>query len=337
MRIIVKKIFKNKWTWLFLVFMPLIAAIMAMTLVDSTSNDLRIPVVVVDSHEQPITDDILSEIKGDDTFYIKKETSIPRYALERGEVEAIFVIPENLEEKINSSDLEKSILWYRNKRSVFDGLFKEQLASTIMKRAVRAEAANIVINEQPEQNWNETYDYGLRYFEPEPIFQLNFEEIQSVQNDAGEESNQQYILLRFLIWIYMWIVLAMLAKIVLDWKQQAIFDRMSVVHHSHKLRHAWLIMTILITGILSLSLLLILQHMMLEKLIWFDVFRDVLLILGSAVIYYMMTYFIRRKETLWAFALSYSTVSTVVFFLVYYQFLTLDWWTFLFLPSWILM
>ncbi|TFB22141.1 ABC transporter permease [Filobacillus milosensis] len=333
--IVLKALLKQRITFILLLLIPILLGLIWVNYFQDTVDDLKVPVVLVDPYNQTITDELLSEIEVDDTFNLTRTSEIPLKALERGEVEAIFVLPENLKELIMWSDLEGQIKWYRNDRSLFDGLFKEQLASSIMTRAVRAEAANVVQNYDSEENWEEMFEFGLRYFEPEPIFQMNFQQISSDMSE--NDSSDQYYLMRWLTWLYLMIVSSFFTKMMLEWKEQHISGRLKVISKTNSLRTSWLLLTGLIIGTLGLILVISIQWVFLSQVYLLSLLVDIGIILVSVFGYLLLTFIINKKETLWALTLGYGMTSSVVFFLLFFQILNHSWWTKLFLPSWILL
>lgn len=315
--------------------LPLLLIFSLINFFDSTVDKVEVPIVLVDAYEQTITDKLLSDMKESESFDIIRTTSIPKYALERGEVEAVFVLPNNLKEKIKQADLENAIQWYRNDRSLFDGLFKEQLASAIMTRAIRGEAANVVQHYQSEADWEEIYSYGLKYLEPEPIFQMQFETIGEKFSATAESDS--FHLFRWMIWIYIWIVLAYLTKILLKWKELEIFNRLNAISSSMPLRLSWLGITSFIT--MGIGVLLTICAYIILQPVGFDLeasVSDLLMTLCSIMIFFILSFVLKKKETMWAITFSYGFLSSLIFFLIQFNIINISWWTFLFIPSWIL-
>ncbi|WP_175615483.1 ABC transporter permease [Piscibacillus halophilus] len=332
---IFKILLQQKWTLILLISAPILFIIIGYQFVDRTTDDIKVPVALVDPYEQNITEQLLSDMSTDESFNITHATSIPEEVLERGEVEAIFVLPEDLEGKIRAGELEGTIQWYRHERSVFDGLFKEQLASAIMTRAIRSEAANLVQRYQSDADWNDIYEYGLRYLEPEPIFQIQFESVQQQISQVNHDS-EDWLLFRWLFWIFIWSILAFLTQLLLNWKEQNIFERLSTIGHANSLRKAWFFTFLVLLAILTVFTSVGIQTLWLSSYNWMTVAIDVGIVIFSLLIYYLLSFVIQKRETLWTIALTYGVSASVVFFLIQYNLLSFNWWFSIFLPSWIL-
>ncbi|MGP4073599.1 ABC transporter permease [Piscibacillus sp. B03] len=329
-----KILLQKKWSILILFLAPMIFVLTSFFMTDQQTDELEVPIVLVDESNQAITEQLLSDMTTEDSFDVMVKDTIPEHLIKRGEVEAIFVLPGDLEEKINSGDLEGEIKWYRHERSLFDGLFKEQLASAIMTRAVRAESANIVKRYDEQANWSEIYEYGLRYLEPEPIFQIQFESIQQqLQTDRSKSDGG--LLYRWLYWVFIWVMLASLVKLILTWKELKIFERMETLGHSNTLYYIWFMTFLIALSVLTLFTSFGIQ-LMYGELDWINLLIDTAIAVTSLFLYFVVALTVRKMESLWVFTLSYGVTASIIFFLIYFKFLSMNYWMTIFLPVWIL-
>lgn len=329
-----KILLQKKWTILILFLAPFIFVLTSFYVADQQTDELKVPIVLVDEFNQDLTEQLLLDMTTEDAFDVMIKDSIPEHLIERGEVEAIFVLPDDLEGKINSGDLEREIKWYRHERSLFDGLFKEQLASAIMTRAVRAESANIVQRYDEQANWSEIYEYGLRYLEPEPIFQIQFESVQQqLRSDQGESG--EWLLYRWLYWIFIWVMLASLVKLILTWKDSNIFERMKTLGHSNTLYYIWFMTFLIALSVLTLFTSIGIQ-LLYGELDWINLLIDIAMAVTSLFFHFLVALTVRKMESLWVFTFSYGTAASVIFFLIYFNFVSMNYWLTIFLPVWIL-
>jgi ABC-2 family transporter protein len=329
-----KLLVQKKWTFILLLLIPLMFVLTSYWATDQQPDHIKVPVVLVDEFNQDITQELISDMTTDESFNVMLKNTIPKHLINRGQVEAIFVLPNHLKELIESGDLKESIKWYRHERSLFDGLFKEQLASAIMTRAVRAESANIVHNYDQQPNWDDMYEFGLRYIEPEPIFQIQFETIQQ-QGQLDQESGDS-LLYRWLFWIFIWVMLAPLAQLLLSWKNANIMERMKTIGHSSTLNYLWFVTVLIVLLILTVCVSLGVQ-LIVGQLKWAPLFVDVGMVLTSVILYFITAIIVHKKESLWLFTISYGATASAIFYLVYFNFLTMNDWLTVFLPVWILL
>ncbi|WP_054753706.1 ABC transporter permease [Piscibacillus salipiscarius] len=308
----IKVFTQYKWTIISILILPILFSVISIVLSDKSAEELKIPVVLVDPFNQEITGNLLEDMSINDSFIVTKAKQIPKDHLMRGEVEAVFVLPQNLKEKISSGKLQNEITWYRHERSLFDGLFKEQLASSIVKRAVRAEAANIVKNYQENANWNKVYKFGLQYLETDPIFQIQFQTIDE-QAQTQNVSSDKWVFMRWLYWLIIWGMIARLTQMLLNWREQLIFERLRTLGRSKSLHHNWLLFVALLLFFITLVTSTITQYIWLETYQELAIVTDLSLVLLSIVIYFLLSTFIKTKETLWMISFTYGVVSSIVF------------------------
>lgn len=319
-----KSILCKKTTWMLILVIPLAIWFLVLPTAEETVNQVTVPIIIVDEFDQPLTDELMNDIE-EMPFQIKKTDEFDLRPLVKGEAEAIFVMQENIEGRIQSGEIDEIITWYRNENSYVDGLFKEKLASAIMSRAVRAEAANLVETYQVDADWDEVYQYGTRYFEPEPIFQMNFETIGSAGSTEPRASDNTIFFP--IIWLYVWLVIGYFTRFLYQWRDQGITERIELVGRSGWYYGSWLLFVLLISGILMLLPLNVIG--MLDNT-W------IFLILAASILFYLLVaLFVKKIQGLYVIAISYGIASFVVFMLAAWNLIS-ESWMHLFIPTWFL-
>nr|WP_289037579.1 ABC transporter permease [uncultured Allobacillus sp.] len=324
MLIIWKSIFKRITTWVLMVLIPIVLGIIIYPIIKDTVSQVSVPITVVDQTNQAITEELLKEIE-DSPFQVTKTESLDLHLLSTGEAEAIFVFNDELEANILSGNTDKIVTWYRTENSYVDGLFKEKLASAIMSRVVRAEAASIVSHYRPETEWDEVFKYGLKYFDPRPIFEMKFEHIHGAQNTSSIDSGNQ--LLFIIMWLYLSMLIGYFTKILYEWRTDGILERLKLLQQTQYYYWSWFIGVLAI--IYSFSFVAIqLIEVPLNNWAYFIPF-------GTVLIYFLFFILVKKKWSMYAWLISYSVASFIIFLLADWQIIESE-WMYLFIPTWLL-
>ncbi|WP_017186061.1 ABC transporter permease, partial [Alkalibacillus haloalkaliphilus] len=200
-----KSILTKKTTLLLLILMPIILFI-SISLFQKTADDFRVSVQVVDPYEQDEFNELMERIDEPEPFSVQVNKELDLQSLARGDVEAVFVVEDNFGQKVRNGNIDDLFTWYRYDHSIVDGLFKEYIASTLMETVVRHEAARLVTDELDHINRQEVFEFGLRYFEPDPLFQMNFQSY-GQGNQVDERHEVQHDQMVLFIWAYIWLLI----------------------------------------------------------------------------------------------------------------------------------
>ncbi|WP_027963822.1 ABC transporter permease [Halalkalibacillus halophilus] len=242
---IIQSMIRTKALWVIVLLIPSIFFLILIPLTEETASEVSVPIVIVDESQQSYVQEVFEEVSQSEAFTVYYEQELNLDELARGEVEAVFEFSDRMQEKIAEGDSDHLITWHRNENSMFDGLFKEELASTIIKDVVRAEAANMVTQEHTDATWEEVYAHGLQYFEPEPIFTIDF---RAYDGQAQvEDTNEQASFFPLILWFYTWLMLIFFVNFLYKWREIGILERLIPISSGKKIVvSAWFILTSLI-------------------------------------------------------------------------------------------
>ncbi|PKR78243.1 hypothetical protein CEY16_00345 [Halalkalibacillus sediminis] len=337
--IILKAMMRNKWFPVMVVLIPIIIIGILFPLVQSTSNQITVPIAIVDESDQSITQEIVQELESDGPYSVDVLTNMPDEAFYQREYEAVFVFPHNMLGKIKRGQHEQIVTWYRHSETGVDALLKEKLAGELMKLATRAEAASIVLNRsESDLNSEEVFQYGLRYLEPELIFQMNFESFEGGKENQEVEDDHSYSLVHLSAWIYIWILVGYFGSHMLHWQREKIIQRFQISYSGrNSIRALWFYM------VSSISIILYFFSLFLSDISGiFDlsIGRDIKYIFAlpilSVCLYLFSLNVSKNKQSLFAFAVGYGAASTVMVLLIQLNILDFAWWMLFFIPVWLL-
>src|SRR5690625_4933041 len=253
---IIRAFMKRRFSFILLLVVPIVIIVSFYCLMKLTIDEVEVPIVFVDTAEQDFVHDLVDELGDVEPFRIELKKEVPWDELKRGDVEAVFQFDEDLLTRIHNGDSKELITWYRHEQSLFDGLIKEKLASTLVNYIVRAEAANIVTYYDEFADWEEAYMYGLRYLGPEPIFQMRFQSYEGsvAQDDSSIIADLSFP--RLIVWLYVIILFSLLAQTFITWHKEDIFKRLKLIPYSiFSLQLTWLIFVISVGTILAFIIL----------------------------------------------------------------------------------
>ncbi|MBB6451829.1 hypothetical protein HNQ94_000250 [Salirhabdus euzebyi] len=225
-----KLLFQNKWKLAFTILFPLFLLTVVFPFATSTVEESSIPIAWVDQEKEGFAETIGFRINEDPRIQLlhvnSKEEAI--VAVRTGKVEAAFILDEQFNQHIKSGDIRKQMEWIRTSRSFLDTFVKEKVAAEVMRFALNSKAANdlqqLKRNEE-DFNWEVAFQHADQYWEPEPLFQMDF-----VPSNSGDLEQEEAIdnltigLLGFWMW-YTWIIFAGGLLPIYQWKEKGLLDR----------------------------------------------------------------------------------------------------------------
>ncbi|GEN45783.1 ABC transporter permease [Alkalibacillus haloalkaliphilus] len=328
-----KSILTKKTTLLLLILMPIILLI-SISLFQQTADDFRVSVQVVDPYEQSEFNELMERVDEPEPFSVQVNNELDLQSLARGDVEAIFVVENNFEKKVQNGNIDELFTWYRYDHSIVDGLFKEYIAATLMETVVRHEAARYVTDELEQVSRQEVFDFGLRYFEPDPLFQMNFQSYgHGSQVDERHEVKHGPILL--FIWAYIWLLIIYFTSFIDQYRETQLLNRLSVYTFGKvKLYRSWLtLMLVLISVLLSgVGLISSQMNIQLETNALMSLF---FLCIISVLLLLIFNLLLKNRKTFLALTIMYWIVSIVMFMLVDWQIVDEAWWGYFLIPVWL--
>ncbi|MDQ0159900.1 ABC transporter permease [Alkalibacillus salilacus] len=328
---IVKSMLWRRSTLLTLLGLPLLILVVILPFVEKTTENTQVRIDVVDPYNQSYVEQMVNRLNDRESFSLNLNDQLELSQLARGEVEAIFVVEDQFQEKVEEGETENILTWYRHEHSLVDGLFKEYFASTLMEDIVRSEAANIVTDETEMATWNEAYQYGAQFFRPEPLFQMNFTTYES-NTIEGEDSSNWPIAL---VWAYMILIIVYFSSWLYEWRNRGVFDRLAVFPHGKFRLHLTWIKNVLGTILIaSLGFMGINEWL---KIMALDFGQYGLLALVSVIslfIIWLISFFIRSRHVLIAVTTIYTVIGVALVLLVEWDMLSVQNWYQIWLPFW---
>ncbi|MDQ0351641.1 hypothetical protein J2R98_001458 [Alkalibacillus filiformis] len=328
-----KSILTKKTTLLLLILMPILL-LTIIPLFQQTADDFRVSVQVVDPYEQNEFNELMEKVGELEPFSVQVTDELNLQSLARGDVEAIFVVEDNFEKKVINGNIDELFTWYRYDHSIVDGLFKEYIASTLMETVVRHEAARLVTDELDDINRQEVFDFGLRYFEPDPLFQMNFQSYgQGNQVDEYYEVQDNQMLL--FIWAYIWLLITYFTSVIDQYRETQLLNRLSVYTFGRvKLYRSWLMLMLVLIAALLSGIALVTSHFNVQLatntlgILFF-------LCIGSVLFLLILNLLLKNRRAFLALTIMYWVVSVVMFLLVDWQIMGEAWWIYFLIPMWL--
>lgn len=191
----------------FLLF-PCICFIIVAPLVERTAQESAIPVAVVNEDDGPYGAIIISRLQSEKRIRLETMTrNNLEKAVQRGDVEAGFVLTAELTSMLHTGTVRDTVIWYRTSESNFDVFAKEKIGAEIMRIALNAKAANAVTNNASpsSESWVEIYEYADSFWEPSPLFTVSYTERQPgapIENDADIGKGSKTVLGLFMLYAY---------------------------------------------------------------------------------------------------------------------------------------
>ncbi|NIK13080.1 ABC transporter permease [Alkalibacillus almallahensis] len=330
--IIVKSMLWRRSTLLTILGLPLLILVVILPFVEKTTENTQVRIDVVDPYNQSYVEEMVNRLNDRESFSLNLRGQLNLNQLERGDVEAIFVVENQLQEKVEEGETENLLTWYRHEHSLVDGLFKEYLASTLMEDIVRSEAANIVTGDTEMATWDEVYQYGNQFFRPEPLFQMNFKTYESNVNEVEDSSNWPIAL----VWAYLVLIIVYFSSWLYEWRNRGVFSRLAVFSRGKlRLHLTWVnvvLSTILITlvgfvGINEWLSLIALDHSQYGILALVSVL--------SLIFIWLLSFIIHSRHVLIAITTIYTVISVALVLLVEWDMLTFQNWYLIWLPFWL--
>ncbi|KGP73110.1 ABC transporter permease [Pontibacillus yanchengensis] len=212
--------------------LPFLCFLLFVPFLTTTTEEATIPVAIVDEDESTSSQRIISRLTNQQrlSIHLLSHKDMEQ-ALRKGEVEAGFVLQEGLEEKVREGSIQNTITWMRTSNSTFDVFIKEQLGAELMRIALNAKAANTVMQaSQSNKSWEEIYQYSAAFWEPSPLFEMNF-----MQRSPTSPQQEKPILASWhktvliLFFFYTWTMSIWLCRVLKKDKQSGVLDRLSLV------------------------------------------------------------------------------------------------------------
>ncbi|MRG86855.1 ABC transporter permease [Salinibacillus xinjiangensis] len=236
-----KLIHQNKWRLVFIILLPFFLLLAIVPFVANTVEQSEVPIAWVADEETDMIQTLAKRIDEHPRillFHLNEEEAYR--AVSTQEVEAAFMLNPNFQDDITAGKIRDQIIWIRTENSVLDTFVKEKVAAEVMRFTLNSKAANDLAEltrNSSEEQWQTAFEHSDSYWEPEPLFQMEFV---SSRNEAEQPLRENAIddqlaagLFGFWIW-YAWIIFAIQLLVLDQWKQKGLFIRLQVTSGSLK-------------------------------------------------------------------------------------------------------
>lgn len=168
-------------SFLLLLLIPLAATMLLGSFLEKQQKDLVIPIGIVDLDQSDYSKEIIRGMKNQEMLTVYEVSSEEgSELLERNEVDSVFVIKPDFQERLLKEDREGTIQLWISPSSVISGVIQEVMASEVTKITSAIKAANKVHqlyerNDLAEKfDWQDAYDYTLKQWDPEPLMKIHY-------------------------------------------------------------------------------------------------------------------------------------------------------------------
>ncbi|MBO8157703.1 MAG: ABC transporter permease [Bacillaceae bacterium] len=339
--LLLKLVFTNKWKLLFSVITPFIVLFLMVPVISSAFEKSVIPIAWIDEDGSDYSAIIRGRVDEYERLKIVDMTRSEAFrAIQKGELEGGFVIRNGFQKQVKQGNIAETIEWLRSEGSVFDTFAKENVASEVMRLAVNSQAANEVQRlkeEEDSQNWNHYFEHADSYWEPEPLFQMNFQTYHIEKSKSSRVIPLSLMgITSFGFW-YAWVLASIALLPVFQMRKNDILSRLSIV--SGNLSRLYLVL-FLGTVVLAIGL----WGIWLLVLVWlFDVLntefftmgiQSVWALMGAILLTYMSMFIFRERNGYVLFIIVFSLVSFSVSSLYLVSGGT-GWWYYLMPHTWL--
>ncbi|MGM7702992.1 ABC transporter permease [Pseudalkalibacillus sp. Hm43] len=221
-----KLILSNRWQFVFMLILPLVVFWTAEQLLKQGSDELKVPVIMVNEENDETVQTIIERVKQNKTLRVMEHSKTTALEmLERNQAEAAVLFTKNLAEQLKQGKIKNVIHLYEAPNAISTGLIEEFVASEVIRLASNGKAATYL---DEEFNGDKLYEYAWKYtdqqWEPQPLMTVSYElDGQSVA--AEKQSSDGSTLLFGLLSIYILLINFYLQDWVLTERRSGIASR----------------------------------------------------------------------------------------------------------------
>ncbi len=201
---------RRPFLFLFLVLLPLIVFLALYPLLKSSVSDVTIPVALVDEDASQWSDLVQQRVEKDNRVrIIEMNRDKAKVAVQKGDVEAAFVLKNGFMKAVRSGNISDSLQWFRTEQSELDVFVKEQIGAELMRLTLNAKAANTLKNWGADVDWEEAFQHADEYWQPKPLFQMEYIAKTPTQGKAPEIGLAQWmsvVIALFFLYAWLWFI-----------------------------------------------------------------------------------------------------------------------------------
>jgi ABC-2 type transport system permease protein len=230
-----KLIHQNKWKLVFTIFFPFFLLFVLLPLFSKTIEESQVPIALVNGEQSEFAQIVTERVSDHPRIQLlqmNKEEATS--AVITGKVEAAFFLDTQFEEHIKNGEMEEQITWLRSEHSFLDAFVKEKLAAEVMRLTLNSKAANDIkdlTGQNSMEEWERSFDHSDAYWEPEPLFQMEFlpySKSTSITTDDTELNRITIGLVGFSLF-YIWLAFAASLLPLYTWREKGIIVRIQIV------------------------------------------------------------------------------------------------------------
>ncbi|MFD1017639.1 ABC transporter permease [Thalassobacillus hwangdonensis] len=170
----------HRWKMLlFILGFPVVIIWFVLPFLNTAIEQSTVPVAWVDQDKTEFST-LVKERVSDSSRLSLVETSENRaeQLVQRGEVEAAFILASGFEKQLRSGEAEEVIRWMRTESSSLDTFAKEQIAAESIRLMLNSRAGVFVQTLSEDITFEEAFQKADSYWEPQPLFRMEYERIQ---------------------------------------------------------------------------------------------------------------------------------------------------------------
>jgi ABC-2 type transport system permease protein len=337
---LLNKLFRqHKLKILFTILFPFAILWILIPFLTKTVEESSVPIALVNSDVSEFSKIVKNRIEENPRIELMEmELADAQYALMTGKVEATFQFTDDFEENIRAGEIRDQINWYRTENSFLDTFVKERIAAEVMRLTLNSKAANEIIKltgDESEETWQHSFDFSESYWDPEPLFAMEFIPYTGKIVEISDEDNPAvYALFGFWL-LFIWLIFSALIVPLYHWQEKGLIERISLVNgNSRKMYSSYYGLTIGISLIFLWLINWVTSALMMEQSISAStIFRMVivafiifLLTVGLQQVLRKRTHFLIINAIYAIFSFTFSVISVVSN--------TKEWWHYLLPHTW---
>lgn len=335
-----KLIFQNKWKVFFILAFPLFLLFVFIPFISETVEESNIPVAVVNGDKTSFSKVVTEKVGNDPKIsLLNMEEQEARDALTKGDVEAVFLFEATFEEEIRDGNIREQIKWLRTEHSFLDTFVKERIASETMRLTLNSKAANDIAQltqETDEKKWEAAFDHSESYWEPEPLFAMEFVPVTNTiehQEDGEEHSSLSLAFLGFWF-LFAWFVFGAMITGVYDWEKNGQLTRIQLLQGSKIIFYSLYYLFVGIFTVLLFIAIHAISSAVMEDYAFTKLFGLLLLLFVAFLLTILCKHLLKKKNQFLFFIAVYGMSS---FTLSIFPLLTEAeaWWYYIFPHVWL--
>ncbi|KGX83808.1 hypothetical protein N783_21590 [Pontibacillus marinus BH030004 = DSM 16465] len=201
---------RRPFLFLLLVLLPLVVFLVLYPFLKSSVRDVAIPVALVDEDESQWSEIVQQRVAQDNRVrIIDMDRDKAKVAVQKGDVEAAFVLKKGFMEALRSGNISNSVKWLRTEQSELDVFVKEQIGAELMRLTLNAKAANTLQNWGADVDWEEAFQHADEYWQPNPLFQMEYIAEIPTQGKAPEVGLAPWmnvVIALFFLYAWLWFI-----------------------------------------------------------------------------------------------------------------------------------